>query len=465
MLYPLKFAHDPWFRGIIFRKTTGEITAQGGLWEQACEIYTKIYGRADDLKKQGKKGGIKIHVKDLKITFPAGGSVKFSYLENARDLLRHQGAQYTFVLFDEATHFSKEMIEYLRKRMRSTRAIHQKQMVLTCNPDPDWELLEWIKPYLQEDGTPDLSKDGIPRYYVVDNNEYVWSDSREYLESIYGSGTDSGIRSFTFISANCTDNIPLMESDPTYLSNLKAQPFVDVQRYLYGNWFVRPTGSSMIRREWFVEKDEEPPWTEIVKTVRAYDFAFKLKTDAYPNPDYTASIKMSKLKDGNYFIHDIRRTRILPGDWMTFILEAAMEDGPKVDIVLPLDPQTRYSNTFISKELSSKGFFVRQFNAKGKKEDRFKPFSSIVMNGGMQILRNCGTDYESGIYNDLSFFYKELEAYDGKRSSGQRHDDLCDGCSDAFAAVASCKDIPSFSVGLLSTNLTRHNPFNDIKGG
>lgn len=101
LLYPLKFADDPWFRGIIFRKTTGEITAQGGLWEQACEIYTKIYGNADELRKQGKKGGIKIHIKDLKISFPAGGSVKFSYLENSRDLLRHQGAQYTFVLFDK----------------------------------------------------------------------------------------------------------------------------------------------------------------------------------------------------------------------------------------------------------------------------------------------------------------------------------------------------------------------------
>ncbi len=205
------------------------------------------------------------------------------------------------------------MVEYLIKRMRSARAKHKKQMVLTCNPDPDWECLEWIKPYLTEDGTPDQTKDGKIRYYVVDNGEYVWADNREELEAIYGDGADSGIRSFTFISANCMDNIPLMKADPTYLSNLKAQPYVDVQRYLYGNWYVRPTGASMVRREWFIEKDEEPAHTDIVKTVRSFDFAFKKRTDAYPNPDYTVSVKMSKLKDGNYFIHDIRRTRILPG--------------------------------------------------------------------------------------------------------------------------------------------------------
>lgn len=462
LLYPLKFADDPHFRGIIFRQTTGEITAQGGLWENACEIYSKVYGNAEELRKQGKKGGIKIHIKDLKITFPAGGSVKFSYLENSRDLLRHQGAAYTFVLFDEATHFTQEMIEYLIKRMRSARAKHKKQMVLTCNPDPDWFGLEWIKPYLTEDGTPNDEMDGKIRYYAVDNGNYVWADNREELEAIYGAGTDSGIRSFTFVSANCMDNIPLMSADPTYLSNLKAQTFVDVQRYLYGNWFVRPTGSSMIRREWLVEKQQEPAWTEIESTVRAYDFAFCKKSDKNPSPDYTVSVKMSRLKDGNYFIHDIRRTRVLPGEWLAFILEAAMQDGNKVNIILPLDPGpgAKFTNSFLTKEISSQGFYVKQMRAQGRKADRFKPFASITMNGGMQILENCGVDYENGIYNDNNFFYRELEAFDGTRRSGESgHDDLCDACSDAFEAVASRKVIPNFLGGLQQADLSRTNPF------
>ena len=341
------------------------------------------------------------------------------------------------------------MIEYLRKRMRSTRAIHQKQMVLTCNPDPDWELLEWIKPYLLQDGTPDLTKDGVPRYYVVDKNEYVWSDSREELEALYGKGTDSGIRSFTFISANCTDNIPLMESDPTYLSNLKAQPHVDVQRYLYGNWYVRPTGSSLVRREWFKEADQEPAWNEIEKTVRAYDFAFTLRSERNISPDYTISIKMSRLKDGNYFIHNIRRTRILPGDWMKFILEAAQEDGPAVDIILPLDPGpgAKFTNGVLAKEISAAGFYVRQLRAQGRKADRFKPFASMVMNGGMLILKDCGYDYENDVHGDLGFFYRELEAFDGLRRSGEGgHDDLCDGCADSFEALITQKSIPPFAV-------------------
>jgi len=450
LLYPLKFADDPYFRGVIFRKTTGELTAQGGLWETAVELYQTVFGEKN----------IKIHKKDLKITFPSGGSVKFSHMEHDNNRFAHMGAQYTFILFDEATHFSQVVIEYLGLRIRSARAKHKMQMVLTCNPDPDWFGLEWLKWYLHEDGTPDQSKDGIIRYYVVDNGEYVWADDKKELEAIYGEGDESGIKTFTYISATCYDNPKLLANDRGYISRLKSKPFVDVQRYLYGNWLVRPTGASMVRREWFIEKDEEPVHTDIVKTVRAFDFAFKKKTDAYPNPDYTISVKMSKLKDGNYFIHDIRRTRILPGEWMDFILESAMSDGPNVEIVLPLDPQTRYSNSFLSKDLSAKGFYVRQFQATGKKGERFKPFASMVMNGGMQILRNCGTDYENGISNDLNFFYRELEAYDGmSRSSGDRHDDLCDGCSDAFGACAQSIHIPDFLGSLQMTNLKMDNPF------
>ena len=460
LLYPLKFAEDPHFRGIIFRKSTGEITAQGGLWENACEIYTKIYGNAEELRKKGKKGGIKIHVKDLRITFPSGGSVKFSYLENSRDLMRHQGAAYTFVLFDEATHFTQEMIEYLIKRMRSARAKHQKQMVLTCNPDPDWFGLEWIKPYLTEDGTPNLEMDGKIRYYVVDNGDYVWADEREELESVYGTGPDSGIRSFTFVSANCTDNIPLMRADPTYLSNLKAQPLVDVQRYLYGNWFVRPTASGILRREWFIEEDREPPHTEIVRTVRAFDFAGTLKDDLNYSPDYTATVKMSKLKDGTYFIHDVQRTRIRAGEWMRWVQEVAANDNSRTDIILPIDPNpaAAWAAQQFALQLSGCGFYVRKFKASGKKIDRSRPFASALLNGGIKILKDCGTDYENQQYDTLNFFYRECDAFDGTRRSGESgHDDCVDCCSDAFAALASTRQLPTITGSLASAAIGRTN--------
>lgn len=432
ILYPLKFADDPHFRGIVFRKTTGEITAQGGLWENACEIYTKIYGDAKELRKQGKSGGIKIHVKDLRITFPAGGSIKFSYLERDADLLRHQGAAYTFVLFDEATHFSLKMVEYLIKRMRSARATHQKQMVLTCNPDPDWECLDWIKPYLTEDGTPNLEKDGTLRYYVVDKGQYIWSDSREELEKIYGKGTDSGIRSFTFISANCTDNIPLMKADPTYLSNLKSQPWVDVQRYLYGNWFVRESKAGYFQRGW-VEEISGIDVSQVDRMVRAYDMAGTLRSDSNNSPDYTVAALMAKMRNGEYIVLDVKRTRIRYGDWEKFIVENALYDSEKYPhktptILLPQDPNpaAQAATSMLIRSLADQGLYAQKIRASSSKLDRFRPFSACAQNGGVKFVRDCGTDYENGIKDTNEFIYKELESFDGTRRRGEfGHDRIC----------------------------------------
>lgn len=449
LLYPLKFADDPYFRGVIFRNTTGEITAQNGLWENACEIYTKIYGNRDELRKQGKPGGIKIHIKDLKITFPSGGSVKFAYLESRKDLQRHQGAAYTFCLFDEATHFSREMFEYLVKRMRSAKAKHKKQMVLTCNPDPDWDCLDWIRPYLLEDGTPDTTKDGVLRYYVVDNGEYVWSDDRETLEEKYGSGPDAGIRSFTFISANCLDNPPLLENDPTYVSNLKAQPFVDVQRYFYGNWYVRPSTVGYFRRDWCEEIIAYDP-SEFTKVVRAWDFAATLKSDAVPSPDYTVSVLMAKTKTNDYIVLDVRRMRIRPGDWETQIVDAWEYDRQicgNVVTIIPQDPGAsgQMATSILCRALAERGIVTEKMRASGKKLDRFRPFSASSQVGSVKFLKGCGNDYENKVVNDNGFVYRELEAFDGLRRSGEHgHDDIPDAISDAFSFLASKLTIPNF---------------------
>lgn len=91
LMHPLKHSKDKYFRGIIFRKTNAELKAQGGLWENAIEMYSKVYGLEN----------LRILQNELKITFPSGGTLKFSYLENDSDCLKHQGAQYSFVLFDK----------------------------------------------------------------------------------------------------------------------------------------------------------------------------------------------------------------------------------------------------------------------------------------------------------------------------------------------------------------------------
>lgn len=51
-----------------------------------------------------------------------------------------------------------------------------------------------------------------------------WFDTRAEAEAIYGTGSDSGIRSFRFVSARIWDNPYLRDTD--YLSNLMSLPRV-----------------------------------------------------------------------------------------------------------------------------------------------------------------------------------------------------------------------------------------------
>ncbi|MNY34992.1 hypothetical protein D3C86_1693720 [compost metagenome] len=84
----------------------------------------------------------------------------------------------------------------------------------------------------------------------------------------------------------------------------------------------------------------------------------------------------------------------------------------------------------------------------------------MAQNGGIKIVKDCGMDYENKIYNDLNFFYREAEAFDGTRRSGENgHDDMVDCCSDAFMALAQRVNIPSFAASLQSVDLSVTNPF------
>lgn len=439
LLYPLKYIDDPWFRGVVFRKTTGELTAQGGLWETAIEIYSQIFGIK--LKKNKK---------DLKITFPSGASLKFSHMEHDDNRHQHQGAQYTFVLFDEATHFSKVVIEYLGGRIRSAKARHLKQMILTCNPDPDWFALDWIKPYLQPDGTPDQGKDGLVRYYAVENDIYYWADSKEELEKKFGTGNENGVKSFTFISANCYDNPPLLENDPSYPTRLKAKPWVDVQRYLYGNWYVRPSSSGFWKRDWCDEVAEHPHPEEIEKTIRAWDIAGSLPSPLLPDPDYTVGVKMVLLKNGDFVVTDVIRFRARFGDVITKILEVAYEDGRNVDIMIPQDPGAagKAASGMFIRDLIADGFYARPKPTNKSKIDRFRPFAAASENKMIKILRGCANDLENKIYGNNEFYYKEMEAFDGGRKG---HDDLVDATGDCFISLAQRQRLPTFAIPDLST--------------
>lgn len=459
----LKWMNDPLYRGFCIRKNSTAIMKSGGLFDAAVHLYSQV----DD---------IKIKLKDQRIQFSSGGSVSFSHYENDSAGQLYHGLELSNVFYDECTHASESHLWWLISRLR-TKANLSPSIWVSCNPDPDSFLFDWIKWWLypeghEKHGLPDPEKNGITRWILRRDGVLNWGESLEEMIMRYGNPNlpidhPKQVRPLSFqgLFGTIYDNPYLLENQPDYLASLESLPDVERRRLLLGDWTAREQASTHFLRSWCTEAIEEPAKSDIVKTVRSYDLASTLKSDANNSPDYTATCKVSKLKNGSYFVHDIQRTRIRFGDWKEFILKNAVADGYHVDIVLPVDPgaAAKAATGLLSRELSEEGFRVRTMSTTKSKLDRFRPVSSLAQNGHIIFLKNCGTDHENKIYNDLNFAYLELEAFTGLRRSGERgHDDIVDTLADSVAILAQKVSIPNFMSGLKSTDLSVSNPFNNM---
>lgn len=247
LVEPLRHKDVKNFNAMVFRRTTVQIRNPGGLWDESSEIYPYLGARPNS--------------QHLEWTFPNSGAVvKFSHLEHERNIYDHQGAQYCLIIFDEVTHFTKKMFFYLLSRNRSMCGV-KPYIRATCNPDPDSfvaELIDWWidneeklpngEPNLHY-GYPIRERAGVIRYFLVDQEQYVWGDTKEEViskcphifekEIFEGINHDDLIKSITFIPGNIYDNKELLSKDPSYLANLMAQDDDEKARLLDGNWKKR----------------------------------------------------------------------------------------------------------------------------------------------------------------------------------------------------------------------------------
>jgi alanyl-tRNA synthetase len=81
----------------------------------------------------------------------------------------------------------------------------------------------------------------------------------------------------------------------------------------------------------------------------------------------------------------------------------------------------------LAHELTSHGLKVKRMKANQKKIERFATFANFSQNGFISIVKNIANevDHVNGakkhtVINDNTFFYNELESFDGGRKG---HDD------------------------------------------
>jgi len=218
LLNPLR--HIKTTRGygaVIFRRTVPEITNEGGLWDEACDLYPILDG-------VGYSGTHEFRFP------PYGNTISMAGLENEDDVLKWHSSQICCLEFDELTTFSAKQFWYLTSRNRSTCGICPT-IRAGCNPSPGWLKTSLLAPWVDENFNGPRARGGELRSFVRPSGVIKWVE-HGYPDS----------QTVTFIPAKVTDNKILLRKDPGYLPRLKALDPVERARLLEGDWRVRYEG-------------------------------------------------------------------------------------------------------------------------------------------------------------------------------------------------------------------------------
>jgi predicted phage terminase large subunit-like protein len=324
LLEPLRYFQVPGFAAVFFRRTMGEVTAEGQAWDSSKRIYPYFGGESWE--------------SDRSWTFPEyGTAISFGSLQHDKDVKKWFGSQIPLILIDELTTFSAEQFWGLVARNRNPIPNGVKPYLRAgCNPDPDSFVSEFIRWWInQETGYPIPERAGVLRWFVREGDSLLWADSREELETPDRLAQGVRATSVTFVPARAEDNVPGLEADPTQIANLMRLPTLERERLRYGNWKIR-SGGRLFQREWF-KVVPYPPSNAVY--CRYWDNAATKDDGAF-----TAGVLAAKDALGRFYICDVSR-----GQW------SASERRVNVKNRAVQDNQLRYTVQLVEQEPGSSG--------------------------------------------------------------------------------------------------------------
>ncbi|WP_377838718.1 phage terminase large subunit [Bosea sp. UC22_33] len=406
LMEPLRHVGNPAFGAVFFRRNLTQVRNEGGLWDESEKLYPHLNAAPRSAP-------------DLSWTFPSGAGVAFAHLEHDKTIYNWQGSQIPLICFDELTHFSAKQFWYMLSRNRSMCGV-RPYVRATCNPDADSWVAEFISWWIDpETGFAIADRAGKLRWFIRIGDTIIWANSPEELSHHTNPLTGEPIppKSVTFIPAKLSDNALLMAADPGYLANLMAQPTVERERLLGGNWKIRPAAGLLFQRGWCEVVDTVP--AKVVRWMRGWDLAGTRKVEGN-DPDATSGTKIGLLSDGRYIVAHNVSSHLSPAGVETLIKNTATDDGRETHISLPQDPgqagKSQVQN--LSKLLS--GYVARATPESGDKVTRFSPFSAQAEAGNVLVLR--------GPWNER--WFSALEGF-----PEAAHDDDADSTSRAFNAL------------------------------
>jgi len=276
----LQFVHVPGYAALLLRKTFADLNQPGALIPRAFSWLGGTAARSYDGGKAWE--------------FPCAGGgtsvLKFGYLDNANDIYQYQSSEFQFIGFDELTHFREQDYRYLFSRLRKLKGV-EIPLRMRSGSNPGGRGHEWVKRRFIQEGT----KEGR-----------------------------------VFVPARLTDNPYLDQAG--YIDSLSNLAPVVRKQLMDGNWEVRDAGN-IFQREWFKIQDSLP--ANIERWCRFWDLA-ATEQKAGSDPDWTCGALLG-LKDGQWWLKDMKRFRGTPKTNESIIHQTAMTDPPNTIIRMEME--------------------------------------------------------------------------------------------------------------------------------
>lgn len=331
----LRHSQTPGTNGLIVRNRLTDITVRGGLWDDAQRLYDGTAGVDPDgimLNPRFRAGNM------LDAEWPSGATLSFRHLDQY-NVHRFKGPGFSWIGVEEANECDLEAIMWLfLARGRSTSGA-RPVLRMTCNPDPDHQLAEWVSYYLLPDGTPDRSKSGVVLYILrsLRTNRFELSPDLAALAESTGQDPDSAL-TFAFIPSLLADNTALESVDTGYRRKFASMDQVERAKNRDGNWKIRADVRGMLRYAWWGHT--EAPLSPIVRRVRAWDLASSVPRPG-TDPDYTIGVRMEWDYYGRWYITDLVACRDEATEVDKLLAATARSDyaySPDLTQVIEIEP-------------------------------------------------------------------------------------------------------------------------------
>lgn len=206
---PIRHFDNEHFVGLLLRRTNDELREL--IWKTK-QLYPQIYPNARFSEKASEW------------RFPSGARLWMSYLDRDEDVLRYQGQAYSWIGFDELTHWPTPYPwDYLRTRLRAAKGTGlENALAMRGTTNPGGPGHSWVKKMFIDPAPP---------------NTPFWAQDPETGETLVDPETGEKLFRRIFIPSMLSDN-PYLAEDGAYRRNLASLPERRKKQLLYGDWTV-----------------------------------------------------------------------------------------------------------------------------------------------------------------------------------------------------------------------------------